>query len=91
MIMMMGWIVRGFSDDLGVSEGEYHNDRVDTLCQSEKLTGETVINEHPASCGGVYVFSRWQASGLSAQPQTAVLLVGRQTKLKRKAVINSAS
>lgn len=34
------------------------NDRVRSLCHSEKLTAQVVISERQASCGSVYVFSQ---------------------------------
>lgn len=61
----------------------------DMVRYSKKLTIEVVIKKHPATCGGVDVFSHW--SVLSTQPQTAVLPAGSQTGQQCKAVIYSGS
>ncbi len=45
----------------------------DMACYFKKLIIEVVVNEHPATCGGVYVFSFPCHIGLcSALCQTAV-------------------
>lgn len=72
---------------MGVRRQEGHNDRVRALCHSEGPTAEVAIGER--RCLRLLVETGWPR-GL-ASSQTAVLLVGRQARLKQKTVINSQS
>lgn len=92
MIMVMGGMVRGLDEDLGVRGWDYRDDRVDRwhgVCYSEKLTPEVAINEHPATCGAVYVSFRVDLCSALRRRQLCSPQAGRQTGQQRKAVIYS--
>lgn len=62
----------------------------DTVCYSEKLTPEVAINEHPATCGAVYVSFRVDLCSALRRRQLRSPQAGRQTGQRRKAVIYSS-